>query len=115
MGCPAWATEFGRLSSTSWKDASIINAGSRRVGNDCAIFRGLRPSYKWRYPRYGVHTSSLLPFLGATGMRKHQGLVVLAGGLPKDFGSVPMGLCLWELCFSLVSPLWELCYSLASC
>ena len=54
-------------------------------------------------------------FLGATGMRKRQGLAVFAGGLPKDSISAPMDFCLWELCFSLVSPLWELCYSLASC
>ena len=48
-------------------------------------------------------------------MMKRQGLAVFAGGPPKDFGSVLMDLCLWELCFSLVSPVWELCYSLASC
>ena len=29
------------------------------------------------------------------------------------FGSSFLGLSVWELCFSLVSPLWESCYSLA--
>ena len=50
-------------------------------------------------------------------MMKRQGLVVFSRGQPRDSSpdSVPMDLCLWELCFSLVSPLWELCYSLASC
>ena len=41
MGWPAWATECGHLTSTSWKDASAINAGLWRIGNDCAIFRVL--------------------------------------------------------------------------
>ena len=59
-------------------------------------------------------------FLGVTAnpcMMKRQGLVIFSGGQPRDSGldSVPMDLCMWELCFSLVSPLWELCYSLASC
>ena len=29
------------------------------------------------------------------------------------FGSAFLSFSMWELCFSLVSPLWELCYSLA--
>ena len=29
------------------------------------------------------------------------------------FGPAFLGLSVWELCFSLVSPLWESCYSLA--
>ena len=37
----AWATECGRLTSTSWKDASVINVGLWRIGNGCAIFRVL--------------------------------------------------------------------------
>ena len=42
--------------------------------------------------------------------------MVFAGDFPEASGSALLGLCLWELCFSLViSPLWELCYSLASC
>ena len=33
---------------------------------------------------------------------------------PLDvFGSASPSVSMWELCFSLVSPLWELCYSLA--
>ena len=34
-------------------------------------------------------------------------------GSSDAFGSASLGLHVWELCFSLVSPLWELCYSLA--
>ena len=117
-GWPVWASECGCLTSTSWKDASVINAGLWRIGNDCTFFRVLWPPYKWRLLSYGAHTSNLLPFLGRNWnlcSMKRQGLVVFAGGSPRDSGSVPMLLCLWELCFSLVSPLWELCYSLASC
>ena len=40
---------------------------------------------------------------------------VSAGGSFEASGSALLDLCLWELCFSLVSPLWESCYSLASC
>ena len=29
------------------------------------------------------------------------------------FGSAFLNFSVWELCFSLVSPLWELCFSLA--
>ena len=42
-------------------------------------------------------------------------LVVFAGDPPEDSGSALLDLCLWELCFSLVSHLWESCYSLAPC
>ena len=37
----------------------------------------------------------------------------LRRGSSDAFGSAFLGLSVWELCFSLVSPLWELCYSLA--
>ena len=37
----------------------------------------------------------------------------LCWGSSDAFGSAFLGLCVWELCFSLVSPLWESCYSLA--
>ena len=40
---------------------------------------------------------------------------VFAGGSSEASGSALLDHCLWELCFSLVSPLWESCYSLASC
>ena len=46
---------------------------------------------------------------------KYRGLVVFAGDPLEDFGAILLDLCLWELCFSLVSPLWESCYSLAPC
>ena len=46
---------------------------------------------------------------------KHRSLIVFTGDPPEDSSSVLLDLCLWELCFSLVSPLWELCYSLALC
>ena len=46
---------------------------------------------------------------------KRRSLIVFARDPPKDSGSVLLDLCLWELCFSLVSPLWELCYSLTLC
>ena len=49
------------------------------------------------------------------GEMKRSSLVVFAGDPPEDSGSVLLDLCLWELCFSLVSPLWESCYSLAPC
>ena len=37
----------------------------------------------------------------------------LRWGSSDAFGSAFLGLHVWELCFSLVSPLWESCYSLA--
>ena len=36
----------------------------------------------------------------------------LRWGSSDAFGSAFLGLSVWELCFSLVSPLWESCYSL---
>ena len=45
---------------------------------------------------------------------KRRNLLVFAGDCSEDSGSVLSGFCLWELCFSLVSPSWESCYSLAS-
>ena len=44
---------------------------------------------------------------------KRRSLVVFSENSSEDSGSVMPGFCLWELCFSLVSPLWESCYSLA--
>ena len=41
---------------------NVFNAGSWRIGNDCATFRLLQPSYKWRLRFYGAHTPNLLPF-----------------------------------------------------
>ena len=37
----------------------------------------------------------------------------LRWGSSNAFGSAFLNFFVWELCFSLVSPLWELCYSLA--
>ena len=37
----------------------------------------------------------------------------LRWGSSNAFGSAFLGFSVWELCFSLVSPLWESCYSLA--
>ena len=34
-------------------------------------------------------------------------------GSSDAFGPAFLNFSVWELCFSLVSPLWELCYSLA--
>ena len=45
---------------------------------------------------------------------KLRGSNVFAWDPPEDSASVSLDFCLWELCFSLVSPLWESCYSLAS-
>ena len=44
---------------------------------------------------------------------KRRSLIIFVGDPPEDSGSILLNLCLWELCFSLVSPLWESCYSLA--
>ena len=74
--------------------------------------------YKWRLRCYEVHTLEILPSLVCnSNLRemKRRDLIVFAGDPPKGSGSVMLDLCLWELCFSLVSLLWELCYSLASC
>ena len=59
-----------------------------------------------------------LPFM--VGESNLQGMefrssTVSAGGSSEASSSALLDLCLWELCFSLVSPLWESCYSLASC
>ena len=37
----------------------------------------------------------------------------LRWGSSDAFGSAFLSFSVWELCFSLVSPLWESCYSLA--
>ena len=42
-------------------------------------------------------------------------LNVSAGGSSEGSGLALLDFYLWELCFSLVSPLWESCYSLTSC
>ena len=42
-------------------------------------------------------------------------LAVSSGDLSENLGSALLFCDMWELCFSLVSPLWESCYSLASC
>ena len=60
-----------------------------RIGTDCAIFRVLRPPYKLRLLCNGAHASNLLSFLGRNWnprVMKRQGLVVFAGGPPRDPG-----------------------------
>ena len=59
-----------------------------------------------------------LPFMvGETNLHgmEFRSSTISAGGLSEAYGSALLDLFLWELCFSLVSPLWESCYSLASC
>ena len=46
---------------------------------------------------------------------KYRGLVVFAGDPLEDYGAILLDFFLWELCFSLGSPLWESCYSLDPC
>ena len=65
-----------------------------------------------------IHALETLPFMvGESSLRgmEFRSSTVSAGGSSEASGSALLILCLWELCFSLVSPLWELCYSLASC
>ena len=49
------------------------------------------------------------------GKMNRRSLVVFSGDPSEDLGSTLFFFYMWELCFSLVSPLWESCYSLASC
>ena len=99
------------------KDASVFNADLWRIWNDWVNFRVLWPPYKWRFCCSVTHILEILPFMvcksNLCGM-KFRSLIVSAGGSSEDFGSTLSDFCLWELCFSLVSPLWESCYSLAS-
>ena len=77
------------LTSSSWQDVGVFNAGLWRIGTDCAIFRVLRLSYKFRLRYNGTYASNFLPFLGRNWnprMMKHQGLVVFVGGLLGDPG-----------------------------
>ena len=63
--------------------------GLWRIGTNCAIFRVLRLPYKLRLLCNGAHASNLLPFLGGNWnprVMKRQGLVVFAGGPPRDPG-----------------------------
>ena len=63
--------------------------------------------YKWRIRCYEVHTFEILSFLVCnSNLRemKRRGLIVFAGDPPKGSDSDLLDLCLWELCFSLVSP-----------
>ena len=65
-----------------------------------------------------THALETLPFMvgesNLCGM-EFRSSTVSAGGSSEASGSALLDFCLWELCFSLVSPLWESCYSLASC
>ena len=79
------------LTSISWKDAGIFNAGLWRIGTDCTIFQALWIPYKLRLLCDGVHASNLFGRNWNPRMMKRQGLVIVAGGVPGDpelaFGS----------------------------
>ena len=49
------------------------------------------------------------------GKISRRSLVVFAEDPSEDLESALLSFYMWELCFSLVSPLWDLCYSLAPC
>ena len=60
----------------------------------------------------------ILPFMvGESNLHgiEFRSSTVSAGGSSEASRSALLDLCLWELCFFLVSPLWDSCYSLASC
>ena len=96
----------------------VINADLWRILNDCANFRVLGSSYKWRFCCSVTHTLEVLPFMvGVSDLREMEfrSLIVSTWSSSDGSGSASLDYGLWELCFSLVSALWELCYSLASC
>ena len=65
-----------------------------------------------------TYTWETLPFMvGVSNLceMEFRSLIIFSGSSSEDSGSASLDYCLWELCFSLVSPLWESCYSLASC
>ena len=74
--------------------------------------------YKWRFCCSVTHILEILPFmvgvLDSRGM-EFRSLPVSAGSSSEGSGSASLDYRLWELCFSLVSPLWESCYYLALC
>ena len=96
----------------------VINADLWRILNDCANFQVLGSPYKCWFCYSVTHTLKILPFMvGVSNLREMEfrSLIISAGSSSEDSGSDSLDYCLWELCFSLVSPLWESCYSLASC
>ena len=89
--------EFGTIARISECFGFLINGGSVA------------------YVFYALET---LPFMvGESNLHRMEfrSSTVSAGGSSEASRSALLDLCLWELCFSLVSPLWESCYSLASC
>ena len=89
--------EFGTIARISERFVLLINGGSVASVT------------------YALET---WPFMmGESNLRgmEFRSLTVSAGGSYEASGSASLDFCLWELCFSLVSPLWESCYSLASC
>ena len=94
------------MTFNSRKDASVFNADLWRIWNDSANFRVLWPPYKWRFFCSVTHILEILSFMvcksNSRGM-EFRNLIVSAGGSSEDFGSALLDLCLWELCFSLVS------------
>ena len=66
--------------------------------------------YNRRFCCSVTHTLNILPFMmGVSSLREMEfrSLIISAGSLSEDSGSASLDYCLWELCFSLVSPLWE--------
>ena len=49
------------------------------------------------------------------GKMSRRSLIIFAEDPSEDLESALLFFYMWELCFSLVSPLWESCYSLAPC
>ena len=78
----------------------------------------LESPYKWWFYCSVTHILEILPFMVGVSDLRGMGfrcLTVSVGSSSEGSGSALLDYRLWELCFSLVSPLWELCYSLASC
>ena len=87
---------------------SVFNADLWRIWNNSVNFRVLWPPYKWRFCFSVTHTLEILPFMvRQSNLRemKFRSLIFSTGGSSEDSGSALLDLCLWELCFSLVSPL----------
>ena len=96
------------MNFNSRKDANVINADLWRIWNDCANFRVLWLPYKWRSCCSVTHILEIQPLVvGVSNLREMEFriLVISARSSSEDSGSASLDFCLWELCFSLVSPL----------
>ena len=86
------------------------------IWNDYVNFRVLGSPYNRRFYCSVTHTLKILPFMmGVSSLREMEfrSLIISTRSLSEDSGSTSLDSCLWELFFSLVSPLWDSCYSLA--